>query len=162
MSSERDVYIYTDGSSLNAKKYSLGYEWWGGSGAVLLYKGKELQLSEPRHNGTNQQTEIYAVTMALRKLKRKCKVMVLTDSKYVIKGCTEWVGGWSKRGWMTTQGGPVKNKELWQDLMHEVSKHDLLFKWVKGHSDDKYNDLADELAVAASNKIKEEALSGNI
>jgi ribonuclease HI len=158
----REVYIYTDGSSLNAKKYELGYDWWGGSGAVLLYKGHELRLSEPLHNGTNQQSEIYAVTMSLRALKRVSKVMVVTDSKYVIKGVTEWSYGWVRKGWVTTAGTPVKNKELWQDLLAECAKHDVLFKWVKGHSGDKYNDLADELAVAASTTIKEEALSGNI
>lgn len=162
MSSERDVYIYTDGSSLNAKNFGMQYEWWGGCGAVLLYKDKEKCISEPVYNGTNQCTEVYAVVLGLRALKRPCKVMVVTDSMYVINGATKWINGWISRGWVTTGGEPVKNKHEWQDLLQELGRHDVLFKWVKGHSDDKYNDLADELAVAASNKIKEEALSGNI
>ena len=156
----KEVSIYTDGSSLDAKKYNLAYEWWGGSGAVLICGDLELELSEHRHNGTNQQTEVYAVIMALRKLKQRCKVMVYTDSMYVIKGATEWANGWIKRDWLTTQGAPVKNKDLWIDLLTETSKHDLMFQWVKGHSGDKYNDLADELAVRASTKLKNATLNG--
>lgn len=151
----KEVKIYTDGSSLSAKKFTNNFSWFGGCGGVILYNGRKLEVSEPLEDGTNQQSEIYAVTLTLKKLKERCKVTVYTDSMYVIKGATDWANGWIDRGWKTSTGEDVKNSDLWKELLTEANKHDLLFQWVKGHSGDEFNELADKLAVSASTKLKE-------
>jgi ribonuclease HI len=147
------VTIYSDGSAIKSK----GGGFHGGAGAVLIYNGKEKHLSIPVPNGTNNISELSASLFALQHLKEPCKVTVITDSQYVIKCMTEWITGWKKKGWKT-QKGDVKNKGLIQALDTECSRHDVSWKWVKGHNGDKYNTLADELAVKASTslRIKEE------
>lgn len=146
----KEITIYSDGSSL--KNCEGGF--FGGAGAVLLYNNNEKHISIPIEGGTNNVSELSAPLFALQCLKEPCKVTIITDSQYVIKCLTEWIHNWKKRGWKT-QKGDVKNKDLIQALDEECSKHDVSWKWVKGHNGDKFNELADELAVAASTKLKE-------
>lgn len=146
------VTIYTDGSALgNGKK-----EACCGAGVVLLFGDvvKELSIPLPNYT-TNNQSEIFAAIAGLEALKRPCKVNLFTDSSYVQQGVTSWLSGWKRRNWMTANKGAVKNKELWQRLDCLVQQHDVEFHWVKGHNGDKWNSRADELAVAASNSLKE-------
>jgi ribonuclease HI len=146
----KNVTIYTDGSSL--KNRDGGF--FGGAGAVLIYNGKEKHISIPIEGGTNNISELSAPLFALQCLKEPCNVQILTDSQYVIKCLTEWIIGWKRKGWKT-QKGDVKNKSLIQALDTECKKHNVSWKWVKGHNGDQYNEIADQLAVKASTKLKE-------
>lgn len=147
------VTIYTDGSSLKAR--SGGFH--GGAGCVLIASnGKERHISEPIEGGTNNISEILAAAIALEALKVPCEVTLKTDSQYVIKCMTEWIQGWKQRGWITQNKGEVKNKTHLQRLDKQCRRHRVEWEWVKGHNGDFYNELADELAVKASTKLKGE------
>lgn len=106
---------------------------------------------EKRLNGfeaetTNNRMELMAAIMALRELKRECQVELWTDSQYLRKGITEWIHGWQKKGWKTASRQPVKNAELWKELLAETHRHRIEWHWVKGHSGHPGNEAADALA----------------
>jgi ribonuclease HI len=103
---------------------------------------------------TNNRMEMTAVIEALKALKMDCHVSLYTDSKYVMQGVTEWMGGWKARGWKTAGKDPVKNVDLWQEIDELLGKHEINWHWVKGHSGHPGNELADTLA----NKGVEEIL----
>ena len=135
------VHIYTDG----ACRGNPGPGGWG----VLLKSGpqeKELFGGEPAT--TNNRMELMAVIQALQALKRPCAVTMYVDSQYVLKGITEWLPGWKRKGWRTASGQPVKNVELWQQLEKLVQEggHAIDWQWVRGHNGDPGNERADELA----------------
>jgi ribonuclease HI len=90
--------------------------------------------------------ELMAAIRGLKTLKRACEVELYTDSQYVRKGITEWMHGWKKNGWKTAAKKPVKNEDLWRQLDDEVARHSVNWHWVKGHSGNPGNELADELA----------------
>ena len=90
--------------------------------------------------------ELFAPIQALKKIPKGSKVQIFTDSKYVKSGITEWIHNWKKNGWKTANKQPVKNKELWIKLDNLSSKHDIKWKWIKGHSGHPENERADELA----------------
>ena len=143
------VVIYTDG----ACKGNPGPGGWG----VYLRSGDvEKDLFGGEAQTTNNSMELTAVIEALKALKRPCQVQVYMDSEYVRKGITEWLPGWKARGWKTAAKQPVKNVDLWQalDVLVSAGGHDIDWRWVKGHSGDKYNDIADELAREAIGVIK--------
>ncbi|MEW6538685.1 MAG: ribonuclease HI [Pseudomonadota bacterium] len=140
MSPSDHVIIHTDGACK-------GNPGPGGWGAVLQAGGgheKELWGGEP--NTTNNRMELMAAIMALEALKRPCKVELHTDSKYVMQGITEWMRGWKARGWLTADKKPVKNAELWQRLDAARLRHDVKWRWVKGHAGHELNERADQLA----------------
>ena len=95
---------------------------------------------------TNNRMELTAAIEALNALKGRRRVILHTDSKYVMDGINEWMPNWKKRGWKTSAKKPVKNKDLWQALDEAANRHDVEWKWVKGHSDHPENDEADALA----------------
>lgn len=95
---------------------------------------------------TNNRMELQAVIEALSALKRPCRVAITTDSEYVLKGMTEWVVAWKRRGWKTADRKPVKNADLWQRLDELVSGHEITWHWVRGHTGHPENELADRLA----------------
>lgn len=140
------VEIYTDGACR-------GNPGIGGWGAVLLYEGHEKHLSGAEELTTNNRMELSAAIHALSSLKRSCNVKLTTDSVYVKKGITEWINSWKKRGWKTASKQPVKNVDLWKELDKEVSRHQIEWHWVKGHAGHKWNELADELANIAIDKL---------
>ena len=105
---------------------------------------KELWGGEP--NTTNNRMELMAAIMALEALKRPCKVELHTDSKYVMQGITEWMRGWKARGWLTADKKPVKNADLWQRLDAARARHEVKWRWVKGHTGHELNERADQLA----------------
>lgn len=140
MSPSDHVIIHTDGACK-------GNPGPGGWGAVLQAGGgheKELWGGEP--NTTNNRMELMAAIMALEALKRPCKVELHTDSKYVMQGITEWMRGWKARGWLTADKKPVKNADLWQRLDAARLRHDVKWRWVKGHAGHELNERADQLA----------------
>ena len=103
------VEIYTDGACS-------GNPGPGGYAAILKYGQEIREISGYEVETTNNRMEMMAVIEALRQLKRPCTVRVITDSQYVVKGMTEWIQGWTKRNWLTSQKKPVLNKSLWQEL----------------------------------------------
>jgi len=138
----KQVTIYTDGACS-------GNPGPGGWGALLIYGNRERTLSGGEADTTNNRMEMMGVIMALKQLKEPCHVTIVTDSKYVLQGMTEWVQGWAKRGWKTADKKPVKNVDLWQEMMAVAKPHHITWKWVKGHNGDANNERVDALAVAA-------------
>ncbi len=126
----------------------------GGWGAVLLFKGKEKELSGGEALTTNNRMELQAAIEALRALTRPCTVDLFTDSQYVRQGITAWMRNWKARGWRTADNKPVKNEDLWRLLDAEANRHHVKWHWVKGHADDPLNVRVDALAVAALQPFK--------
>jgi len=139
ITTDPEVIIYTDG----ACKGNPGPGGWG----VLLRSGdheKTLHGGEPLT--TNNRMELMAAIMALETLRRPSRVLLHTDSQYVMKGMTEWLPGWKRRGWVTADKKPVKNVDLWQRLEQAAARHALRWVWVRGHNGDPGNERADALA----------------
>ncbi len=118
----------------------------GGWGALLRYDGQEKRLCGGERETTNNRMELMAAIMALESLTRPCTVVLTTDSTYVMKGLTEWMPNWKKRGWKTAAKKPVKNVDLWQRLDTAAQRHQVQWQWVRGHSGHDENEIADELA----------------
>lgn len=137
--SEEKIEIYTDGACK-------GNPGPGGWGAVLFYKGAERELWGGEAETTNNRMELMAAIMALAALKRHCDVRIVTDSQYVMQGITEWMVNWKKRGWKTAAKQPVKNADLWQALDEQVNRHNVEWRWVRGHTGHPGNERADMLA----------------
>ena len=135
--------IYTDGACS-------GNPGPGGWGAVILEEDKnQKNISGNEKDTTNNRMELMAPIMALKKISTNSKVVIYTDSKYVKNGITEWIKNWEKNGWKNANKKPVKNKDLWIKLDNLCKDNKIIWKWVKGHSNNKYNNLADELATQA-------------
>ncbi len=133
------VEIFTDGACR-------GNPGPGGWGAILRFKGREKSLYGGERETTNNRMELMAAIIALETLKRPCRVHLTTDSQYVMKGITEWMANWKKRGWKTAGRQPVKNVDLWQRLDMALAPHEVTWEWVRGHTGHPENELADELA----------------
>jgi ribonuclease HI len=122
----------------------------GGWGAVIRSGLHEKELSGGEPMTTNNRMELLAAIRALEALKRPCHVTLTTDSVYVRDGITKWIHGWQKNGWRTAAKQPVKNAELWQELLTASRPHRIDWHWVKGHAGHPENERADELACAAA------------
>jgi ribonuclease HI len=133
------VTIYTDGACS-------GNPGPGGWGAILMASGKERELWGGEAHTTNNRMELMAAIQSLETLKRPCKVELHTDSQYVRQGITEWISGWKARGWRTASKDPVKNDDLWKRLDAARARHEVDWRWVKGHAGDPLNERADALA----------------
>lgn len=136
------VTIHTDGACR-------GNPGPGGWGALLNAGLHEKTLNGFEATTTNNRMELTAAIMALRELKQPCRVALYTDSEYLRKGITEWIHGWQKRGWKTAAKQPVKNADLWRELLAESERQQVSWHWVKGHSGHPGNERADALANAA-------------
>jgi len=126
----------------------------GGWGALLRYGREEKELSGGQKHTTNNQMELMAVIRGLEYLKRGVQLDLFTDSTYVLKGATEWMSGWKKKGWKNSAGKAVKNRELWERLEKAMHRHTIDWHWVKGHSGNVDNERADELARSAIPQIR--------
>ena len=122
----------------------------GGWGAVIRWRGHESRLSGGERLTTNNRMELVAAIEALTALKRPCRIALSTDSNYVKDGITKWIHGWQKNGWKTAARKPVANAELWRALVEASKRHDIEWKWVKGHAGDPDNEIADQLACDAA------------
>jgi ribonuclease HI len=145
----KSVAIFTDGSCL-------GNPGPGGYGTVMRYGKHSKELSGGYTLTTNNRMELLAAIIGLEALKSPCEVTLTTDSQYVRKGITEWIGNWKRRNWRTADKKPVKNKDLWQRLDAATTQHSIQWNWVKGHSGHPENERCDELA---RNAAQGEALS---
>ena len=135
----KKIELFTDGACR-------GNPGVGGWGVLLRYKNTEKQLSGGEQHTTNNRMEITAAIKGLEALKEPCEVVITTDSEYVRKGITEWIQKWKSNGWRTASKQPVKNAELWQRLDELVQHHQIHWRWVKGHSGHRENEIADQLA----------------
>jgi ribonuclease HI len=133
------VVIYTDGACS-------GNPGPGGWGAVMFWGEtvKEIHGGEPVT--TNNRMELMAAIQALETLKRPCRVELHTDSQYVKNGITQWISAWKARGWKTAGRDPVKNEDLWKRLDQARLRHDVDWRWIKGHAGHEHNERADALA----------------
>jgi len=145
----KEVIVYTDGACR-------GNPGPGGWGVLLRYGGREKSLSGGEAPTTNNRMELTAAIRALDALSERCSVTLFTDSKYVMQGLNEWLPGWKKRGWKTADKKPVKNQDLWQALDAANARHQVDWRWVKGHAGDPGNEMADQLA----NRGLEQHLTG--
>lgn len=135
--------IYTDGACS-------GNPGPGGWGAVILdQEMSQTNIFGKVKEATNNRMELMAPIMALKKIKTASEITIYTDSTYVKNGITEWINNWKINGWKNANKKPVKNKDLWIELDSLCKDNLITWKWVKGHSNDKYNNLADELATKA-------------
>ena len=141
------VHIYTDGACR-------GNPGPGGWGALLCYQDQEKTLQGAEPDTTNNRMELMAAIQALETLSRPCDVVLTTDSNYVRLGITQWIKGWKKNGWRTSQKAPVKNADLWQRLDAVTQKHQIDWQWVKGHSGHPQNERADQLATSAIDQLE--------
>ncbi len=139
MKAVKKVEIFTDGACR-------GNPGPGGWGALLRYADREKTLHGGEANTTNNRMELTAAIRALEALREPCEVTLTTDSQYVRQGITQWLEGWKAKGWRTASKQPVKNIDLWQALDEQAKRHRVHWRWVKGHSGHRENDLADELA----------------
>jgi ribonuclease HI len=135
----RPVIIFSDGACS-------GNPGPGGWGAVLIYGDKRKELSGGEAETTNNRMELRAATEALTALKRPTQTELHTDSQYVRKGITEWIGKWKTNGWKTSDKKPVKNADLWMKLDEARQRHQVSWHWVRGHAGHPENERADELA----------------
>jgi len=133
------IEIFTDGACR-------GNPGPGGWGVLLRYGEHEKSLYGGEEETTNNRMELMAAIKGLQAIKGPSKIVLTTDSKYVMQGITEWIINWKKRGWKTANKKPVKNVDLWQSLDAEIQAHNIEWKWVKGHSGHRENEIADDLA----------------
>ena len=133
------IKVYTDGSCLdNPGK--------GGWAAIIINESRRIEIKGSKENTTNNQMELTAPIMALKKIPQGSKVQIFTDSKYVKSGITEWINNWKKNGWKTADKKKVKNKDLWIKLDNLSDAFDIEWIWVKAHSTNELNNEVDLLA----------------
>ena len=140
-----EITLYTDGACA-------GNPGPGGWGAIVVCREpraeKELSGAEP--DTTNNRMEISAVIAGLASLKRRCRVTIVTDSRYVCDAFRKkWIDRWQKNGWRAAGKQPVKNPDLWRELLLHAARHEIEWQWIPGHAGHRYNERADSLAVAA-------------
>lgn len=144
----KQIQINTDGSCLRNPGP-------GGWGVLLRYRQHERELSGGEVQTTNNRMELMAAIMALETLTEPCEVTLHTDSQYVRQGITEWMPGWIRKQWKTAGGDPVKNRDLWERLHAATLRHQIDWRWVKGHSGDPDNERVDVLARTAAERIRD-------
>jgi ribonuclease HI len=134
-----EVEIYTDGACR-------GNPGPGGWGVLLLAQGREREICGGEPATTNNRMELTAAIRGLEASKRHCRIIVHTDSEYVRRGISEWMDNWKQRGWKTAAKKPVKNEDLWRQLDEAAQRHDIEWRWVRGHDGNPGNERADALA----------------
>lgn len=147
MSEDNWVDLYSDGACK-------GNPGAGGWGVLLRFGDHEKELCGGAADTTNNRMELTAVIEGLKSLKRACRVRVHTDSQYVQKGIREWLPGWKRKGWRTSSGQAVKNRDLWEALDLLAAEHQVEWHWVRGHAGHPENERADALANAGVDKAR--------
>ncbi len=138
---KKTVYIFSDGACS-------GNPGPGGYGVILRCGGREKELSGGEKHTTNNRMELMGVITGLEALKYPCKVILQTDSKYVVDSVTKgWAKSWRKNGWVKSDKKPALNSDLWERLLNLLEIHDVTFNWIKGHAGHTENERCDALAV---------------
>jgi len=140
------VEIFTDGACR-------GNPGPGGYGSIIRTRDQQNEISGSAKNTTNNIMELTAAVVALKQLKEPCEVVLTSDSQYLVKGMTQWIEGWSKKGWVTATNQPVKNKDIWLELDKLNKIHKISWKWVRGHQGHAENERCDLLANMAVDKM---------
>ena len=135
----KKVEIFTDGACK-------GNPGPGGYGCIIVRNGETVELKGGERETTNNIMEMTAAIVALQQLKTPSEVELTTDSQYLVKGITEWIDGWIRKNWVTASKQPVKNKDLWQELLRVSEPHKIKWIWVRGHNGHPENERADALA----------------
>ncbi len=144
----KHVDIYTDGACR-------GNPGPGGWGAILVYGGREKELSGGERDTTNNRMELTAAIEALSALKVRCEVTLTSDSRYLIDGIEKgWAKSWRARGWKKADKSPALNPDLWGRLLDLLEKHDVTLVWVRGHVGHPYNERCDALATAYADRLR--------
>lgn len=147
---EKTVYIFSDGACS-------GNPGPGGYGVILRYEGREKELSGGEVETTNNRMELMGVITGLEALRYPCRVILQTDSKYVVDSVTKgWARGWRKNGWKKSDKSPALNVDLWERLLNLLDIHEVEFNWIKGHAGHEENERCDRLAVAQRDFYKNE------
>ena len=148
MEQRKTVYLYTDGACS-------GNPGPGGWGAVLLYGEARKELSGGERDTTNNRMELTAAIQGLQALREPCRVILTSDSRYLVDAVTKgWLRSWQRRGWKKAGNDPVLNVDLWQQLLPLLEQHQVEFVWVKGHAGHPENECCDRMAVAESAKYR--------
>ncbi len=138
------VLAFSDGAAL-------GNPGQGGYGVILKYREATKELSQGYRYTTNNRMELLGAIVALETLRRRCRVILTTDSRYVVDGiCEGWAEKWRANGWRRGKRGKALNPDLWARLLDAVSRHDVTFKWVRGHAGHPENERCDQLANEAA------------
>jgi ribonuclease HI len=146
--SNPEVILYTDGACS-------GNPGPGGWGALLLWKGKEREITGGAPDTTNNRMEMMAVIEGLKALKKPCHVKIHSDSALIVNTFKQgWIKNWQKRGWKKSNKKPVENRDLWEKMLKAMEPHTIEWIKVKGHADNQLNNRVDQLAVEASQKFK--------
>ena len=140
------VEIFTDGACR-------GNPGPGGYGSIIRMRDQENEISGSAKSTTNNIMELTAAVVALKQLKEPCEVTLTSDSQYLVKGMTQWIEGWAKKGWLTAAKQPVKNKDIWLELNKLNKIHKISWKWVRGHQGHAENERCDLLANMAVDKM---------
>ncbi len=146
----KSIEIHTDGACL-------GNPGPGGWAALLRYRGHEREVTGGETHTTNNRMELMAAIMGLEALTEPCRIVLHTDSQYVRQGITEWMPGWVRRHWKTAGGDPVKNRDLWERLHAATGRHEIDWRWVKGHAGNPDNERVDQLARDEAIRVRESA-----
>ena len=145
----KKVELYTDGACR-------GNPGPGGWGAILVYRGKEKELSGGEASTTNSRMELMAAIAGMSALREPCEIVLTSDSKYLVDAINKgWLASWKKNGWRKADKSAVLNVELWQKIDSLLEIHDVSFVWVHGHTGHPYNERCDALATAFADKFKE-------
>lgn len=141
------VFLYCDGACDTTRRT-------GGWAVILRFGNREHTESGHAHDTTNNRMELFALLAGLRILKYPCSVHVVTDSQYLRKAFTDgWILKWQKNGWQSSSRQPVKNQDLWEELIEQARIHSLTFEWTKGHAGHEFNERVDQLAVRERKKL---------
>lgn len=144
----KEVTVYSDGACS-------GNPGPGGWGTVLVYRGKEKEMSGADPETTNNRMELLGAIMGLETLKEPCKVTLVSDSKYLCESINQgWVFGWEQNSWRKKDKKPALNVDLWERMLKQLHRHEVTVEWVKGHQGHPYNERCDRLAVAAYTALK--------
>ena len=143
----KKVELYTDGACR-------GNPGPGGYGAILVFRGKEKEISGGEPSTTNNRMELMAAIAGMEALKEPCEIVLTSDSKYLTDAINKgWLASWKRNGWRKADKSAVLNVELWQRIDELLSVHSVSFVWVHGHTGHKYNERCDELATTFADKI---------
>ncbi len=140
------IKIFTDGACR-------GNPGPGGYGSIIRTQGKDKELRGSAKNTTNNIMELTAAVVALKQLKEPSEVELTSDSQYLVKGMTEWIKGWIRKGWVTASKQPVKNKDIWVELNQLNNTHKITWLWVRGHTGHAENERCDQLANMAIDEM---------
>ena len=148
MEQQKLVELFTDGACS-------GNPGPGGWGAVLRYKGVEKELSGGEAQTTNNRMELTAAIRGLQALREPCRVILTSDSKYLVDGVEKgWVYSWKRKGWKKADGSPALNADLWALLLEQLARHKVELRWVKGHAGHPENERCDRMAVAEIDRLR--------